>query len=82
MLELQDDMSKMALQLNLSCHELTNDTNHANVTSNTTAATDWIAQREDAKEDDSKDVMGELVAKKFPLNNLPWLELSFGIYQP
>ena len=45
MLEWQDDRSKMALQLNLSCHELANDTNHAYVTSNTTAAMDWIGQK-------------------------------------
>ena len=82
MLEWQDDRSKMALQLNLSCHELANDTKHAYVSSNTTAATDWIAQKEDAKEDASKDGMEALMTKKFSLNNWPWLELPFDIYQP
>ena len=81
MLEWQDDRSKMALQLNLSCYELENDTKHAYVSSNTTAATDWIAQKEDVKEDASKYGMEALMTKKFFSNIWPWLELSFDIYQ-
>ena len=61
MLKWQDDRSKMALQLNLSFHELANDTNHAYVKSNTTAATDWIVQKEDA----SNDEMESLLPKSF-----------------
>ena len=77
-LEWQDERSKMALQLNFSCQELANDTKHAYVSSNTTAATDWIAQKEDA----FKDGMESLMTKKFILNYWSWLELSFDIYQP
>ena len=65
MLEWQDDRSKMALLLNLSCHELANDTKHAYVSNKTTAAKDWIAQKEDAKEDAAKDGMEALMTKKF-----------------
>ena len=54
MLEWQDDRSKIALQINLSCHELAIDTNHAYGTSNTTAAMDWIGRKEDAEKDASK----------------------------
>ena len=44
----------------------------------------WIglAKKEDAKEDASKDGMEALMTKKFSLNNWPWLELPFDIYQP
>ena len=65
MLEWQDDRSKMALQLNLSCHELANDTKHAYVSSNATAAMDGIAQKEVAKEDASKDGMEAVMTKWF-----------------
>ena len=72
---------KNGVAIDLSCHELANDTKHAYVSSNTTAATDWIAQKEDAKEDASKDGMEALMTKKFFLNIWPWLELSFDMYQ-
>ena len=43
----------------------------------------WIglAKKEDAKEDAFKDRMKALMRKKFSLNNWPWLELPFDIYQ-
>ena len=72
---------KNGVAIDLSCHELANDTKHAYVTSNTTAAMDWIHQKEDAKEDASKDGMEAVMTKKFSLTNWSWLELSFDIYQ-
>ena len=40
----------------------------------------WIVLAK--KEDASKDGMEASMTKKFSLNNWPWLELPFDIYQP
>ncbi len=44
----------------------------------------WIglAKKEDAKEYASNDGMEALMISKFFLNNWPWLELPYDIYQP
>ena len=82
MLEWQDDKSKMMMQVICLAMSLRMIPNMPMLQAIQQLQWIGLAKKEDAKEDASKDGMEALMREKFSLNNCPWLELPFHIYQP